>query len=60
VRGYLARSLLGADIFLCSLLVYSWCILGGEVVVAREGFGGDYLVGMAFLGGQTFLNGRWL
>jgi hypothetical protein len=57
VRGCLAMSLLGGDVFLCGLLVCSWCILGGEVVDAREGSGGDYLVGSAFLGGQTFPNG---
>jgi hypothetical protein len=60
VRGCLARSLLGGDVFLYGLLVCSWCILGGEVVNAREGSKGDYLVGTAFLGGQTFRNGRLL
>jgi hypothetical protein len=60
VSGCLARSLLGGDVFLCGLLVCPWCILGGEVVDAREGFGGDYLVGSAFLGDQTSSNGRWL
>jgi hypothetical protein len=56
-RGCLARSSLGGDVFHCGLLIYSWCILGGEVVGAREGSGGDYLVGSAFHRGQTFLNG---
>jgi hypothetical protein len=52
--------LLGGDIFLCGLLIYSWYILGDEVVDAQEGFGGDYILGLAFLGGQTFPNGRWM
>jgi hypothetical protein len=42
-------SLLGGDVFLHSLLVCSWYILGDEVVDAQEGSGGDYLVGSAFL-----------
>jgi hypothetical protein len=57
VRGCLARSLLGDDVFLCGLLVCSWCILGGEVVDAQEGSRGDYLMGPTFLGGQNYTNG---
>jgi hypothetical protein len=34
MRGCLAGSLLSGDVFLCGLLVCSWCILGGEVVNA--------------------------
>jgi hypothetical protein len=60
VRGCLARSFLGGDVLLCGPLICSWCILGGEVVNALEGSRDEYLVGLAFLGGQTFLNGRLL
>jgi hypothetical protein len=54
------RSLLGGGVFLCGLLICSWCILGGEMVDAREDSKGDYLVGPAFIGGLTFPNGRRL
>jgi hypothetical protein len=50
-------SLLGGDVFLYDLLFYSLYILGDEVVDAREHSEGDFLVGPAFLGGQTFPNG---
>jgi hypothetical protein len=51
-------SLLGGDVFLCGLLICSLYILGDEVVDAREGSRRDYLVGLAFLGGQSFPNGQ--
>jgi hypothetical protein len=53
-RDWLVWSLLGGD---CGLLICFLYILGDEVVDAREGFGGDYLLGLACLGGQTFPNG---
>jgi hypothetical protein len=37
--GCLGRYLLGGDVFLYSILICFWCILGGEVVDAREGSG---------------------
>jgi hypothetical protein len=52
-------SLLGGDVLLCGLPVNSLYILDDEVVDARKGSKSDYLVGPAFLGGQTFPNGRY-